>query len=131
MLGPSVCEEAGHWHGWSQREGNGADTKGMEVGHMYLLIYYFTFRGLRVFHGCPLVSLSQQLFPSTLLAHMTGEKKKKDNLKVKSYDLFRDLIDDDSLGISLLDSSKELLQRVKRRVRIHRSFSIKHTKRRK
>ena len=58
-------------------------------------------------------------------------KKKKDNLKVKSYDLFRDLIDDDSLGISLSDSSKELLWRVKRRVRIHRSFSIKHAKRRK
>lgn len=104
----------------------------MEVGHMNLLIYYFTSRGLRVFHGCPLVSLSQQLFPSTLLAHMlTGEKKKKDNLKVKSYDLFRDLIDDDSLGISLSDSSKESLRRVKRRVRIHRSFSIKHAKRRK
>ena len=77
--------------------------------------------------------MSPALFPSTPLAHMlTGrEEKKKPNLKVESYGFLKDLIEDDSLGISLSDSSKELLQRVKRRLRIHSSFSIKHTKRRK
>lgn len=76
--------------------------------------------------------MSPALFPSTPLAHMlTGREKKRHNLKVESYGLLKDLIEDDSLGISLSDGSKELLQRVKRRVRIHRSFSIKHTKRRK
>lgn len=76
--------------------------------------------------------MSPALFPSNPLAHMlTGREKKRHSLKVESYGLLKDLVEDDSLGISLSDSSKELLQRVKRRVRIHRSFSIKHTKRRK
>lgn len=98
---------------------------------MYLLIYYFTFRGLRVpqLPSCVLVPSVIPLNPSC--TYVDWERKKRHNLKVESYGLLKDLVEDDSLGISLSDSSKELLQRVKRRVRIHRSFSIKHTKRRK
>lgn len=69
--------EAGYRQGWSQREGVCADTKGMEVGHMYLLIYYFTFRGLRVpqLPSCVLVPSVIPLKPSC--TYVDWERKKK------------------------------------------------------
>lgn len=82
-----VCGEAGQRQGWSQREGVGADTKGMEAGHMYLLIYYFTFRGLRVpqLPSCVLVPSVIPLNPSCTYVDWERGKKKT---QPKSWELW-------------------------------------------